>query len=318
VAGEGNEKVFRKEALQRLSSPDELDHLVTVARPRAWLAFGAIALLVLVALGWATFSKVTTTVEGSGILLRGGGITRVDALSEGQIKELLVGVGDHVSAGQRVAGLDPVAQDGRSEVVSPYAGTVASLQVRAGQYVEAGAPVVTIEAEDEPLLAMLYVPDEAGKRVRPGMEVRLIPATAQVEEYGYLLGTVASVDEMPATPEGMMAVLQNQFLVDAFSAGGPPIGIEVRLKPRPRNPSGYAWSSSGGPDYTISSGTECSARIVLSKDPFITRAFPSLSKLLGVAHVAQAERFSAVCGSLTARRPAAAAARLPRRTLGYQ
>jgi hypothetical protein len=40
-------ELFRREALERLDDIDELDHLVTVTHPRAWLALGAVAALVI-------------------------------------------------------------------------------------------------------------------------------------------------------------------------------------------------------------------------------------------------------------------------------
>jgi len=278
--------LFRHEALARLNDIDELDRLVTVTHPRAWLTLGAVAALIITAVVWASIGRLATTVSGEGMLLRGGHTLRVVTPYGGQLATIDVGLGDRVSVGQPIATV--VTSDSQAagpsapaEVVSPYSGVVDSLQAYAGQYLAPGAPLVSIEPTDEPLLATLYLPDEVGKKVKLGQKAQIIPATVNVEEYGYLRAVVVFVAILPSTPESMAAVLQNDYLVQQFSAAGPTLRVQARLIEAPGNPSGYAWSSSSGPDTKISSGTACSARIVLSEDPPITYAFPALTRFLG-------------------------------------
>ena len=278
--------LFRHEALARLNDIDELDRLVTVTHPRAWLTLGAVAALIITAVVWASIGKLATTVSGEGMLLRGGHTLRVVTPYAGQLAKLDVGLGDRVSVGQTVATIavsdsQAAGPSAPAEVVSAYSGVVDSLQAYAGQYLAPGAPLVSIEPTDEPLLVTLYLPDEVGKKVRPGQKAQIIPSTVNVEEYGYLRGVVIFVAILPSTPESMAAVLQNDYLVQQFSAVGPTLRIQAKLIEAPANPSGYAWSSSHGPDMQISSGTACSARIVLSEDAPITYAFPGLKRYLG-------------------------------------
>lgn len=278
--------LFRREALASLNDIDELDRLVTVTHPRAWLTLGAVAALIIAAVVWASVGSLATTVSGEGILLRGGRSLRVITPSGGQLAGIDVGLGDRITVGQKVATVVPTSsrQGSRATevpVVSPYSGVVTSLQAYAGQYLSMGAPVVSIEPTDEPLVATLYVPDEVGMKIRLGQQVQIIPATISVEQYGYLEGQVVFVAALPSTPESMNAVLQNALLVQQFSAAGPALRVEALLIKAPANPSGYAWSSSDGPSTKISSGTVCSARIVLTQEPPITYAFPTLRRYLG-------------------------------------
>jgi multidrug efflux pump subunit AcrA (membrane-fusion protein) len=324
----GNEKkseLFRKEAFAKLDALDELDRLVTVTRPRAWLALGAVGLLIVAALIWAVFGSMSSSVDGSGILLRGGRILQVASPYSGQVKELLVGLGNQVTAGQPIATLlqpelsadvkwrtaeverlrgaaqqqdtaearqalaaaeealraAQAALAERSMVLSTYTGSVTSIQVFPGQFVTTAAPMLTVEPDDVPLVATLYVPDGVGKKMEKGMRVQVVPASVSVEQYGYLLGTITMVSAMPSSPESMRAVLQNDLLVEEFSGGQAAIRVQVALEQSSENASGYAWSSSKGPAFAISSGTVCSARVVLGKEAPITRVFPSLSGVLG-------------------------------------
>jgi HlyD family secretion protein len=169
----------------------------------------------------------------------------------------------------------------RGRVLSPYGGLVGALQAQRGQYVAAGAPLITIEPVLEPLTVVLYIPLDQAKKVKVGQDVQVVPANVSEEEWGHLLATVALIDDMASTPEGMQAVLQNEFLVASLAAQGPVVRAEASLLADISNPSGYAWSTSSGPPERISTGTTCTGRIVLETSPPITYAFPALKHLLG-------------------------------------
>lgn len=95
--------IYRKVALERLSSPDQLDQLMQVTTPRGWLALWALVGLLAVALGWGVYGSIPSTAVGEGILIRRGGVTDLVATGSGQVEELLVQVGDVVEKGEVVA-----------------------------------------------------------------------------------------------------------------------------------------------------------------------------------------------------------------------
>ncbi len=96
-------KVFRKVALERLSSPEQLDQLIWITTPQGWLALGSLILLILAALMWGIFGSIPTEAVGTGILLRRGGVSELVANASGQVEEVRVEVGDAIAAGQVVA-----------------------------------------------------------------------------------------------------------------------------------------------------------------------------------------------------------------------
>lgn len=97
--------IFRKAALDRLSSPEQLDQLMQLTRPRAWAALLGLVALLVAAAAWGVLGSIPTRVEGQGILVRSGGISAVHALASGQLVELSVKAGAPVAKGQPVARL---------------------------------------------------------------------------------------------------------------------------------------------------------------------------------------------------------------------
>lgn len=123
------ERVFRAGAVDRLTSPDQLDRIITATRPVDWIGAVVIVLGVIVLASWGFLGRVTTLVAGDGILLAEGGVL-ADAVSDtsGRIEALLVAVGDQVIEGQ------PVARLAQPELAAKAAAASATLRERQQQY----------------------------------------------------------------------------------------------------------------------------------------------------------------------------------------
>lgn len=412
--------IFRKVALERLSSPEQLDQLVQVTDPRGWLALTGLGALILAALGWGVWGSIPTEARGEGILLRQGGVSDLVTVAAGQVEEMLVSVGDVIRKGQPVARIRqdallrqvqdggakltnlraeyndmlryageqrrlraqdlaqqranleraietaekdmgllrerleaerPLLDDGlitkqaflttqqslntkRDEtarlrlelggldlkrleadqqldqqletrqssirdleaeirelnaklgenvnVLSPYAGRVLEVVADRGDVVNPGTPLLSVEVLSENLEAVLFVPASAGKRVQPGMVVRVSPSTVKREEYGSILGKVTWVAEFPSSSRGMTRLLGNEALVTSLMEQGPPIQVNVALTPDASTPTGFRWSSSKGPSIKISSGTLAAGDVVVKADRPISLVIPTLREKLGL------------------------------------
>jgi HlyD family secretion protein len=412
--------IFRKVALERLSSPEQLDQLMQVTDPKGWLALGAMGALLLTSLAWGVFGSIPTEARGEGILLRQGGVSSLVAAENGQVEEILVAVGDVIEKGQIVARVrqdellrqiqdsrDKLA-DARAEyrdlvryageqkrlreqdlaqqranlqrsiqalgrqveltrermgserdllkdglitkqtllnseqslntvqdqlasarlelnglelkrieaeqqveqqiqsreaqirdleielrerqarlgeaarVVSPHAGRVLELLVDRGDVVSPGTAILNLEVLSEDLLAVLFVPATAGKRVKPGMTVRVSPSTVKREEFGSILGRVTWAAEYPSTSRGMVRLFGNEALAQKLMEEGPPIQVNVALEKDPSTPSGFRWSSSKGPNLKISSGTLATGDVVVRQEAPINLVIPKVREKLGI------------------------------------
>ncbi len=98
--------LFRKVALDKLSSPEQLDQLITVTTPRAWFALLAIACILATTVLWGIFGSIPTRVNGQGVITNSFGIYNMVGSSSGQISDIRIDVGDHVKKGEVVARID--------------------------------------------------------------------------------------------------------------------------------------------------------------------------------------------------------------------
>ena len=415
------ERIFRKVALERLSSPEQLDQLVPLTSPIGWTAVIAIAALVAAAIGWSIFGVLPTSVNGSGILVsRGGHVFDAMAPFPGTLIDVAA-IGTVVKKGDRLASLDDtelrqnlrhaeevvkekqtdlasltknlaaqidlkhknaaaqrdnlariiaaaekrrafyeglltkqdkivqqgfltqrfqeetrrsmdeadqaaraarsdllrldaeesdligrrdltvlgaeqavndarrhvdelkIQLDQSTEIVSPLDGVITELKATPGTVVAPGKPILSIETAGSGLELLLYVPPESGKKVAPGMDVRIEPDTVKKEEYGTLIGKVVAVSDFPRTAESMASVLQNPQLVTRFMEQGPPYAVRVELSPSAGSASGYRWSGGPGPSLKLSSGTTVRAAITTDRRAPINLLLPLLKGQAGLS-----------------------------------
>lgn len=79
--------LFRETALQNLSSPEQLDQLIKITRPRAWLVLATLGFVLAATLLWSVFGSLPSTLSGQGIIVRQGGTYNIVALGGGVITD---------------------------------------------------------------------------------------------------------------------------------------------------------------------------------------------------------------------------------------
>ena len=94
---------------------------------------------------------------------------------------------------------------------------------------------------------MFYLSQTEAIKLRPGMPVRVSPATVSSEQYGVLQGTVRSVAQFASSRQSMLRVLANDQLVEQFVAAGRLLDVRVALQSDAGTTGGYRWSTSSGP-----------------------------------------------------------------------
>lgn len=99
-------KLFRQEALDRLASPEQLDQMMRVVNPRAWLPLTTVGFLVVAAATWSVFGRIPLKVDGQGILIRPRNVVQLQAIQDGQILTLDLKPGDRIKKGEIIGTID--------------------------------------------------------------------------------------------------------------------------------------------------------------------------------------------------------------------
>jgi multidrug resistance efflux pump len=256
--------IFRQEALDRLSSPEQLDQLMKVADPKRWIALTAVGVLLLGALIWGFVGRVESTVQADCVIIPKSGTYDIVTTTEGTVRDVLVQRGDQIAAGEPVAVVETI--DGaRQDIVAPVPGEVIERLATSGDFVEVGTPLVNFDREDDDLAVLMYVSPSVSGELEPGMEANISPDTATREQYGFLEGQVEEIAPFPSTRAGMIALLNNDTLAEDLTSASGGTPVEVWVTPDAAStPTGFKWSNSDGPE-KLRAGTLCTAEVKLTE-----------------------------------------------------
>ncbi len=176
-----------------------------------------------------------------------------------------------------------LSRDLATEIRSSVAGEVVMAPVTRYSLVSAGQKLLVVETGDEGLEVLVFIPAEAGKQVRPGMEVRLSPTTARREEYGALLGTVTTVSPVPVTQQEVADLLSSPDLARQFAGERAPILVRVRLRrDASAGPNAYVWTSRKGREVVLDNGLLVTADVTVRAAAPIELVIPALRRWTGL------------------------------------
>jgi multidrug efflux pump subunit AcrA (membrane-fusion protein) len=290
---------FRRAAIEKLASPERLDVLMQVTSPMGWVAAATVAFFLACAGVWSVTGSIPSRVDAQGILVDSGGFREIRATRGGTITKLDLKLNDDVRPGQLVAevaaGSGDNAADGsridRSTVTNQAAwvgrlmatteGRVVDLKKKAGDRVTPGAVIALLAAPSGRLQPVAFVDSSEGKRIRPGMEAQISPATVKREEYGFMKGTVQFVGDSPVTPDAAMSIGASQSLAQELIGSGAKFEMRAALKPNQQAASGYEWSSRGGPPFRVDTGTRVTVSVVVDRKRPISYILPVLRSTFG-------------------------------------
>lgn len=100
---EDGESPFREKALERLSSPEQLDKLMMVITPKGWIALLCFAALLFLGILWGFFGSIPIEVTGKGIILTEKGLFSLSATTNGIVAEVPIEIGAWVAKGDTIA-----------------------------------------------------------------------------------------------------------------------------------------------------------------------------------------------------------------------
>ena len=99
-----NKNLYRQEALDRLSSPEQLDEAIVITSPGGWMALAGVVVLLATFVVWGFTASIPTRISGQGILFYGGGqIVDAIAAASGPLTHRHAELGDRVRQGDVLA-----------------------------------------------------------------------------------------------------------------------------------------------------------------------------------------------------------------------
>jgi hypothetical protein len=263
---------FRHRAIERVSSPEQLDQLLRITAPRRWIALVALLVLVAVAIAWSLIATVPTTVTGPGYLLPQGGLRQIQAPVPGVVTAINMQDGQHVLVQQKLGTI--VDSQGRTNpILAPETGVVTETDSVLNLYVSPGDRVGLVQPVGFPLVIYGYVPTDIAATLRPGTEARVRFASGIGQAFGYAEGAVESVSQFSVTQQRLSFILQDSAVVANVMKLGPTNEVVIALNQSATTPSGLVWGSGHGPPGQLPAGLPATVTFVLGEHHPVDNAF---------------------------------------------
>lgn len=255
-------ELYRKSALEKISSPEQLDKTLTETSPLSWLVLIGITLIIAATTVWGFLGTIPMSVTVQGIIASPDSTNAVYSDESGTVVSVLVHEGADIHFGDAVL----TYKDGRDEIKTVYSdqvGTVSGIAVQSGESIIQGNEVIRISPTLEgSQAAVCYVPiSDAGKLER-GMRVQIYLNSIDSQSYGYMVARIINIDSYAVSNMGMGYVLgTNNNLAASFQQMGALVAVTCEFYPDDTK-SGYFWSNEKGKSLSVSNGSVITARII--------------------------------------------------------
>ena len=281
-------QVYRKSALEKLSSPDQIDKALTIISPMSWLAILAATAVVVVTVLWSIFGTLPVTVTAKGIIASPVSTNAIYMPESGRVQSVgYVHKGMHLNSGDIVL----TYTTGTGELKTLYSdqtGTVDSITAKAGEeIVKQGDEVLRLNPDATGRqVVVCFVSLADSKKISRGMEANITLASADSQTYGHMYARVVNVDSYVASTNGISYVLgSNNEMVSTFKKDFSDLtAITLELLPAdPNDPtqSGYWWSNEKGKQLEVPNSSIVTAKVITEEIRPITKLFVKLKEIWG-------------------------------------
>ena len=261
--------IFRKEALEQLQSPEQLEQLLQVTNRRSWLTLGVFVFGFLGILLWMLFGRIPVAVSGEGVIIAPGQVVPIQATYSGYLEAVDLDPGDEVFAGQVVGFVRPTdlsangADIEAHPILSMHDGVVLEQTIASQGFVTAGQAIGYLQKKSEfsHLIVLSYFSERDGHKIRSGMPALVSPVTSAPEQDGSLIAQVAKVSAQPASFESVAALVGWPDLATRLLGETPRIQVVLELRSDGATPTGYQWTSGQGSARPIASGVSTKVKI---------------------------------------------------------
>jgi hypothetical protein len=265
--------LFRKEAWEHFSSPEQLDQRIKIIHPRSWIVLACIALLASGALFWALFGEIPHTLSVKAIYLNAEGFAIIENKFEGAIEEIYISAGDYVSENQPLASIK-TKEEKKWEAKSPVSGKVIEIVPNEGSFVEIDEKLFIINKTEGDFLFFTFLPLELSQQLKVGMGVHLKITGIETEKYGQMIGKIGYISPYIISLEHLVKMLGNENLVAYFTKNRPVVEVAIIPQKNASTTSGYAWTSPTGPPKKIEPTVIAEALITLYERKTISYVIP--------------------------------------------
>jgi len=274
-------ELYRKSALEKISSPEQLDKALTITSPFSWIVLIGIAVAVVASIVWSILGTIPVTVSAQGIVAPKVGTNAVYAADSGTVVSVSARAGSELHIGDELCRYRTSGNEIRT-VYSDQVGEVSDVLVENGMPINPGSEIVRVAPKTENhQVAVCYVPLSQVAKLERGMTVQVYLDGVDSQSKGHMTARITNIDAYAANNTGMASVLgADNNLIAVFQQYGAVVAVACEFYPG-STVSGYYWTNEKGGDVAVPNGALISAKITTQEVAPITKLFSNLTEIWG-------------------------------------
>lgn len=287
--------IYRKAALERLATADQLDKVMKITSPLSWIALLGATILIVAVIIWSFTGSLPSTVTANGMVVGSSTATNTLMANGDGTVVLNVNEGQWIVEGDVIARIVPNSDyEETIDCVSDQSCWISSILVADGAAVTSGTELMRIRPytrDNQRQVVVCYVPITDIGKIDFGMIATITLTAADSSSYGHMEGRVINIDSYATSNRGIEAVVgSDNSMANLFAKDGGVCAVTLEPLPAASDISGrkndYWWSNPKGYTFEFSDKMMCTVKIrTSSKDPVserpITKLFTKLKDIWG-------------------------------------
>lgn len=288
--------LYRKSALDTITTPEQLNKQVKIMRPAVWLIYVALVAAFITFAVWSLTYMMSDGINMSGVVFTNSNIVNHTVDRTCMVTDVLVSEGEYVDIGDIIAVLSYEEQLeeidlAKKELSGIEAGTaeyeekqenidkltaeyIAKTIVKSsnsgyiqsvkstGMALDAGDSVAMVISDQGYEEVIAYVPLQLVNNLGLGMTAQISPSYADREEYGYMTGVITSISDTPASEESITNKMGTFSYVADILPDESCVEVRIRLDLDEESENKYKWSNNKGEGLRVELGTQCEIIVV--------------------------------------------------------
>ncbi len=288
--------LFRKNALETMANPEQLDKQVKIVRPATWVIGIILTIGMITFVLWSFLYTISDGVRAEGVLFTNNDVRQLKATRNCIVTDVLVSSGEQIQIGDVIAFVS--AEDLREEIhreqenmlaldtdSEEYRNKEKEVQKMIDQYIaktvikstasgkiygitssgNALAPgdVIASIVQDSGYNEIIaFVPIQTAQNLSVGLTAQVSPSYAPREEYGYMTGTITEISTIPVSEEGILTKMGTLSYVQGILPDTACMEVHIKLDLDDTSANQYLWSNAKGKELSVEIGTQCSIVII--------------------------------------------------------
>jgi len=269
-------ELFRKEAVDNLSSPERLDSRLRVVTPKFWMPLLAVGLLLMAALVWSFLGRISVHIEGRGLLMRSQHVQELRTPATLVVKRVLVQPGMFVRKDQPIAEVELPQESGRAEaqtLKAPIEGMLLDSVLKEGRRLKQDdlyGAIGTYSADNQTQTCIVFLKLNEGQLAAMDLRAFVVPEVARSADRGAIEARVVYVRPIPVSIENLQEMFDDKILAEMLVGTDRLSKVIVELPSATRR-------TPDGKIVPVASGTLSSVRIEIERKPAAAFLFPGLN-----------------------------------------